>query len=205
MNEVVKKTIDHLKRRQFDVSYAKTKEEGKDIALSLIPEGVTVCWGGSKTATEIGLIDAVRESGKYILLDRDAVAVEDRAELMKKGLTAHTFIASINGVSSDGWLVNIDGTGNRVAATIYGPENVILVIGVNKIADGGLHEAIYRARNMSAPPNTVRLNKNTPCAKLGKCVDCLSPDTICSQFVLTRYCKPAGRIKIVIINDTLGF
>lgn len=201
----VEKTIENLSRRQFAAYYCETSEEARDLALSLIPEGDKVAWGGSKTAEQIGLIEAVRTAGKFSVVDRDKAACpEEKAVLMREGLTADTFISGINALSTDGWIVNIDGTGNRVAATIYGPRNIIFVVGVNKLVDGGVDAAIERARNVAAPLNAQRFDIATPCKTTGKCADCLSPSTICSQFVLTRFCKPAGRIKVIIVGESLG-
>ena len=128
----VAKTVENLKKRKFDVYVCKTGEEARNLALSLIPADDVVAWGGSKTAEQIGLIDAVK--AKFATVDRDsAKTVAEKREAMRKSLSADTFIAGINAISSDGWLVNIDGTGNRVAAICFGPENVILVAGTNKI------------------------------------------------------------------------
>ena len=204
--ELIAEVADNLKKRGFEVHIAATPEEGKATALALIPEGDSVCWGGSETVRELGIIEALRAAGKNKLIDRASASTpEETAEIMRSGLLADTFVTSVNAVSRDGWLVNIDGTGNRVAATIYGPRNIVLVVGANKLVDGGLDDAIYRARNVAAPLNTKRLGRKTPCAVTGKCADCLAPDTICSQFVLTRYCKPAHRIKLVLIDTELGF
>lgn len=203
---VVAKTLENLKRRQFEAYYCETADEACGLALSLIPEGDSVAWGGSKTAEQIGLIQAVRTAGKFNVIDRDkATTPEEKAAFMRQGLSADTFISGINGLSSDGWIVNIDGTGNRVAATVYGPRNIIFVAGVNKLVDGGVEDAIDRARNIAAPRNAQRFDIATPCKATGKCADCLSPCTICSQFVLTRFCKPAGRIKVILIGEELGF
>lgn len=202
--ESVNQTLENLKRRRFEAYYCASAEEAKNLALSLIPENDVVAWGGSRTAEQIGLIDAVKE--KFAVIDRDkATTPEEKRALMKKGLTADTFIAGVNGISRDGWLVNIDGTGNRVAAITFGPENVVLVAGVNKITEGGLQSAMNRARNVAAPLNTKRFGLATPCKTTGKCADCLADNTICCHFVETRYCKPAGRIKVILIGEELGF
>ena len=138
-------------------------------------------------------------------MDRDKAACpEEKAALMREGLTADTFISGINALSTDGWIVNIDGTGNRVAATIYGPRNIIFVVGVNKLVDGGVDAAIERARNVAAPLNAQRFDIATPCKTAGKCADCLSPSTICRQFVLTRFCKPPGRPKGINVRGSHG-
>lgn len=204
--KTVDKTLAQLRRRQFAAYYCETAEEGKNLALSLIPEGDSVAWGGSRTAEQIGLIEAIRNAGKFTVIDRDkARNADEKAALMRQGLSADTFISGINALSSDGWIVNIDGTGNRIAATVYGPRNIIFVVGVNKLVDGGVEEAIDRARNVAAPLNAQRFDIATPCKKTGKCADCLTPCTICSQFVLTRFCKPAERIKVILIGEELGF
>lgn len=157
------------------------------------------------TAEKIGLIAAVRERTDITLIDRDKVSSpQEKRELMRRGLLADSFIAGVNGISRDGWLVNIDGTGNRVAAITFGPENVILVAGVNKI-ENDVTAAVTRARNVAAPLNVARLDLPNPCKKAGKCMDCLADTTICSHFVLHRYCKPAGRIKVILVGEELGF
>ena len=199
----VAKSVENLKKRKFDVYVCKTGEEARNLALSLIPADDVVAWGGSKTAEQIGLIDAVK--AKFATVDRDsAKTVAEKREAMRKSRSADTVIAGINAISSDGWLVNIDGTGNRVAAICFGPENVILVAGTNKIT-GAMQSAIARARNVAAPINAKRFDLPNPCTVSGKCADCISDTTICSQFLETRYCKPAGRIKVILIEEELGF
>lgn len=203
--EIIEETLQNLKKRGFDAYYCETAEEGKELALSLIPAGDTVAWGGSVTAAEIGLMDAVKARTDITRIDRDLVTdPAEKRKLMRKGLLADTFIAGVNGISRDGWLVNIDGTGNRVAAITFGPENVILVAGVNKI-ENTVTEAMDRARNVAAPLNVKRLNIPNPCLKAGRCMDCKSATTICAHFVEHRFCKPAGRIKVILIGEKLGY
>ena len=154
-------------------------------------------------------MDAVKARTDITRIDRDVVTdPAEKRQLMRKGLLADTFIAGVNGISRDGWLVNIDGTGNgtgnRVAAITFGPENVILVAGVNKI-ENTVTEAMDRARNVAAPLNVKRLNIPNPCLKAGKCMDCKSATTICAHFVEHRFCKPAGRIKVILIGEKLGY
>lgn len=202
---VIENTLRNLKRRHFAAYYAESAEEARDLALSLIPAGDSVAWGGSRTAEQIGLTDALKARTDITLIDRDkADTPEKKRELMRQGLLADSFVAGINAVSEDGWLVNIDGTGNRVAAITFGPENVVLVAGVNKITSS-YEEAMLRARNIAAPLNVQRFGLPDPCAKAGKCMDCLADTTICSHFVEHRFCKPAGRIKVIIIGEDLGF
>ena len=203
--EVVLRTLDNLKKRGFGVYYCATSEEARELALSLIPSGDTVAWGGSVTAEQIGLIDAIKHRTDITLIDRDLAATpEEKRALMRKGLTADSFVAGVNGISEEGMLVNIDGTGNRVAAITFGPENVILVAGVNKI-ESNVEDAVRRARNVAAPLNVKRLGLPNPCAKAGKCMDCRSATTICSHFVVHRFSKPADRIKVILIGEELGF
>lgn len=201
----IESVVANLRRRKFDAYYCATSDEARELALSLIPAGDTVAWGGSMTAEKIGLIAAVRERTDITLIDRDkASSPQEKRELMRRGLLADSFIAGVNGISRDGWLVNMDGTGNRVAAITFGPENVILVAGVNKI-ENDVTAAVTRARNVAAPLNVARLDLPNPCKKAGKCMDCLADTTICSHFVLHRYCKPAGRIKVILVGEELGF
>jgi hypothetical protein len=122
---------------------------------------------------------------------------------MHKALNCGSFIMSSNAITEDGQLFNIDGKGNRVAALIYGPENVIIIAGMNKVVQD-MDAAYKRVRGYAAPANAQRFDLDTPCKKIGECADCLSASTICAQFVQTRICKPAGRIKVVLIGEELG-
>lgn len=195
--------VENLKKRNFDAHYCATKEEALELALSMIPEGATIGWGGSATAQQMGLMEAVK-TGPYRPIDRDHCAPEDRGELMRQSLLADVFITGANGLSLDGQMVNIDGTGNRVAAIAYGPEQVIVVAGMNKVEDT-LEDAIRRARTVAAPMNKQRFQSETPCAVTGICADCKSEGCICNQIIITRNCRPAGRIRFILIGQELGF
>lgn len=197
--------VKNLQSRHFDAYYCATKEEALAKALELIPEGSTVGWGGTMTASAMGLQDAIR-SGNYKALDRDACAtMEEREKVQRDIFFADAFITGANGLSLDGQMVNIDGTGNRVAPIIYGPQSVIVVAGMNKVEDT-LADAMTRARTIAAPMNKQRFEAlQTPCAVTGSCADCKSPQSICNQIVITRNCRPAGRIKFIIIGEDLGF
>lgn len=200
----IAKAMDTLKAHYFEVYCCKTGQEAAKLALSLIPKEHVVSWGGSKTIDDIGLKDLLRQEG-YQLIDRDtAESPAQRKHLMRQALLCDTFLTSANAVSADGWLVNIDGNGNRVAAMAYGPESVIVVVGQNKLAPT-LADAQARARNVAAPQNAQRFSKPTPCTKTGSCHDCLSPDTICSYFMNTRVSSPAGRVKVIFVEEDLGF
>ena len=138
------------------------------------------------------------------MINRDAAETpEERTELMRKALTCDVFLMSANAVSEDGQMVNIDGNGNRVAALCFGPKEVIVVAGMNKVA-GNIEEAYARARKFAAPVNAQRFNLGTPCNRTGMCADCLSPDSICSQLVVTRRTS-GGRIKVILVGEDLGF
>lgn len=204
MDERIEKLIPKLKMRNFEVSCCETAEDAARLAADMIGKENTVAWGGSKTVAQTGLLDLLREMG-CTLLDRDtAETPEERAELMRRGLLADVFLMSSNAVSEDGILVNIDGMGNRVAAMCYGPKSVIMIIGKNKIC-GTLAEAEYRVQNVAAVKNAERFGlTKTGCSK-GKCIDCLSEECMCSYVVKTRRSKVPGRIKIILVNEDLGF
>lgn len=196
--------LKNLRSRHFDAFYCETKEEALRQALSLIPEGASVGWGGSVSAEDVGLIDAVR-GGNYRPIDRDtAKSPAERTQMMKQALLADVFLTGTNAISMNGELVNIDGTGNRVGAIVYGPESVIVIAGMNKAADT-LEAAVTRARTVAAPMNAQRFPVQTPCNVTGSCADCKSPECICNQILITRNCRPAGRIKVILVGEDLGF
>lgn len=196
--------IKNLQSRHFDAYYCESKEEALNKALSLIAEGASVGWGGALSAQQIGLLDAVN-NGPYVAIDRDKTSTPaEREEAQKKSLLADYFITGANALSMDGQMVNIDGNGNRVAAIVYGPKNVIVVAGMNKVADT-LEAAVVRARNVAAPMNKQRFPLQTPCEVTGTCADCKSDGCICNQILITRNCKPAGRIKMILVGEELGF
>ncbi len=201
-NELLAQTvIKGLKSRNMSGYYANTKEEALKIALELIPEESTVTMGGTMSAREIGLVDALQK-GNYTFIDRDNY--EDKREAMLLAYQADVFLSSCNAMTQDGVLVNIDGNANRVSAIAQGPKKVVMIVGMNKICDD-VDGAMKRARNVAAPINAQRFGLQTPCTKTGTCMDCKSPDTICCQFLITRYSKHADRIHVILVNDALGF
>lgn len=204
-NELLaQKTIEGLKSRNMTGYYAATKEEALKIALEIIPEGSSVTMGGAMSAHEIGLVEAVKK-GNYNFIDRDtAKTPEEKRAAMLEGYDADFFLSSCNAMTDDGILVNIDGNSNRVSMICQGPKKVLFIVGMNKVC-GDLDGAMKRARNVAAPINAQRFGLATPCAKTGKCMDCKSPDTICCQFLTTRYSRHADRIHVILVNDTLGF
>ena len=195
------KVIKGLESRNMTGYYAADQKEALEKALELIPEGSTVTMGGAMSAHEIGLVQALKD-GNYNFIDRDAM--EDKRAAMLASYDADVFLSSVNSMTEDGQLVNIDGNANRVSAIAQGPKKVIFIVGMNKVCDD-LDGAMKRARNVAAPINAQRFGLNTPCAKTGSCMDCKVPDTICCQFLITRYSKHPGRIHVILVNDCLGF
>ena len=194
--------VKNLQSRHFDAFYCSTKEEALEKALSLIPKGHSVGWGGTMTCQQIGLIDAVR-AGEYRVFDRDACkTVEEREGLMRQTLLCDTFLTSANAISLDGQMVNIDGNGNRVAAIVYGPRQVIVVAGMNKVEDT-LEAAINRTRTVAAPLNQQRFGLPNPCTATASCADCKSETCICNQILITRHSR-GHRIKFVLVGEDLG-
>lgn len=204
MDKIIQDLALKLKARNFEVYCCESGTEAAKTALSLIKKNESVSWGGSKTLKEIGLIDALK-SGEYELIDRDtADTPEQKAELMRNGLLSDVFLMSSNAVSEDGILVNTDGVGNRVAAMCFGPKKVIIVIGKNKICKT-VEDAEYRVKNTAAVLNAKRFGlTKTGCSK-GKCSNCLSDECMCSYTVKTRRNKVDGRIKIILVDEELGF
>ena len=196
--------VKNLRSRHYDAYYCHTKEEALEKALQIIPKGATVGWGGALSAKEIGLLDAMN-NGQYNAIDRDkAPNPEARKQAMKQCLLADVFITGANALSMDGQMVNIDGSGNRVAAIVYGPESIVVIAGMNKVMDT-LEAAVIRARTIAAPMNMQRFALQTPCQVTGTCGDCKREDCICNQILITRNSKPAGRIKVILVGEELGY
>lgn len=196
--------VQNLRSRHFDAHYCNTKEEALEMALSLIPQGATVGWGGATSAQQIGLMDALHR-GDYRPIDRDRCETpEQRQQAMLDAMTADVFVTGANALSLDGQMVNIDGMGNRAASIIYGPKSVLVIAGMNKVEDT-LEAAMTRARTVAAPINKQRFPGETPCLKTGACGDCKSESCICNQIVITRHCRPANRIRFILVGEELGF
>lgn len=200
-NELLAQTvIKGLKSRNMSGYYAADKEEAVKLAMELIPEGSSIAMGGCMSAQEIGLIQ-VLEDGNYNYIDRAKLAPR---EGLLAAYDADIFLSSANAITNDGIMVNIDGNANRVSCIAQGPKKVVFIVGMNKVCSD-LDEAMKRARNVAAPANAQRFDIKTPCKETGKCFDCKSPDTICCQFLITRYSRHADRIHVILVNDTLGF
>lgn len=201
---LAQKLIKELESRNMEAYYAKTKEEALKKALALIPEGSSVTWGGSMSISEIGLKDAIC-NGNYKVYNRElAKNAEEKRQIILESYGCDYFLTSSNAVTADGMLVNVDGTSNRVSSIAYGPENVLMIVGMNKVVKS-LDEAISRVQNEAAPINAQRFDLELPCTKTGMCYDCKNPKTICCQTLITRFSQKKGRIKIILVNENLGF
>lgn len=201
---LIEKVIKGLKERNMEGFYAEDKKEALEIAKKLLTGVKSVGMGGSMSVDEIGLLDELRK-GNYGFMDRNTCkSREELEDLTLKMMTADCFVGSANAITSDGILVNIDGNSNRVAAYAYGPKKIILIVGVQKIASD-IDSAIKRARNVAATMNCERLDRKTPCRKEGLCMNCKSTDTICCNFLITRYERHDDRIKVILVNEELGY
>ena len=195
------KVIRGLESRNMAGYWAADRKSALETALSLIPEGASVAMGGCMSAREIGLVDALK-GGNYRFIDRDAY--EDKRAAMLAAYDADVFLSSANAMTEDGVIVNIDGNSNRVSAIAQGPKKVVFIVGMNKVC-ADFDSALKRARNVAAPINAQRFGLDTPCSKTGACMDCKSPDSICCQFLVTRFSRHAGRIHVVLVGENLGY
>lgn len=204
-NEVLgKRVVQALESRNMEAYYVETKEEAVKKALELIQKGSTISMGGAASVKECGLYDAV-SNGDYVFYDRDRVNTQEEKEAIAlKAFSADWFLGSVNAMSENGVFINIDGNANRVAAYAYGPKNVLLIVGMNKIVKTEA-DAMSRARNEAAPINAQRFGIDTPCSKNGTCFDCKSPQCICCQILTTRFSRVKGRFKIILVDENLGF
>ena len=191
-----------LEANSFGVSVFETKEEAASFLKEAIPKGASIGVGGSESLAELGIIEWLTGSADYAFIDR--YHTDDRPKAYREALTADVFLTSTNAVTMDGWLYNVDGTGNRVAAIIYGPDKVYVVAGVNKIVKD-LESAKTRVEQLTAPANNHRLGKDNPCVKIGECVHCSQPTTICNQYVISRRSGIPGRIHVILVNEELGY
>lgn len=200
-----KSLIAAIEKRNMTAFYCESKEACLQKVLELVPEESTIAWGGSESIKECGIPEALKESGKYMVYDRAKyLSPRQVKEFNKLAFSSDYYFMSSNAITLDGMLMNIDGNGNRVANLIFGPEHVVIVVGMNKVVPT-IEDAYDRIRNFASPPNTVRLKKNTPCSKTGKCGDCYSDDCICNQIVITRRSREKERIIVLLVNDNLGF
>lgn len=201
----VERTIEGLNKRNMEGYFVNDEVELIELLKSLISNDSIVGVGDSMTLFETGVIDFLRNE-KCIFLDKyeEGITKEEKRKIYEKNFSADTFLCSTNAITESGELYNIDGNGSRVAPMLYGPKQVILVAGINKIVKD-IDEAEKRVRNYSAPIDAKRLNKNTPCTTLGYCIDCKSPSRICNDFVVIRGQFVKGRIKVIFVGKQLGY
>lgn len=199
------KLVEALKKHHFDAWYCEDKAAALQKALQLIGKEETIGWGGAMSAHEIGLIEALNQGG-YRTFDRAKCKTEEeRAECARSSMFADVFLTGANAISMTGEMVNIDGTGNRVAAIAYGPKRVLVIAGMNKV-EQTLSDAVVRARTVAAPINKQRFpDRVTPCQETGACADCHSDGCICNQVLITRNCRPDGRIQFILVGEALGY
>jgi len=205
ISERMKRTIDNLRRNNMDGYYVHSCEQAIEKINELVNDGATVSVGGSMTLFEAGVIDHLR-SGRYNFLDRytEGLTPADIKGIYRDSFSADAYFTSSNAITESGELFNVDGNGNRVAAMIYGPDKVIVVAGSNKIVKDE-QQATERLRSTAAPANARRLGRKTPCAELGYCTNCSSPDRICNEYVLIKKQPARGRIHVIIIDRELGY
>lgn len=212
MNEIMKERYGrlgpvvaaNLEKRGFEACYAADEAEAKAKILELIDPAATVSYGGSMTLNHLEIKEALLERGNNLLHRDAAKSAEEKSLIEHHAFMADWYLTSTNALTEDGQLMNVDNLGNRVAALIYGPKNVIVVAGMNKVVHS-VEDAYSRARRIAAPANMVRFpGRNTPCAFTGTCSDCNSPDCLCNQVVFTRRCFPPKRIKVILIGQDIG-
>lgn len=201
---LAKTLVERFEKRRFEAYYCPTKEEALKKAMELIPEEAVVSFGGSMTVKECGLPEAIKEAGIEIVERDSAVTAEEKERLTRLSMDADVYFMSSNAFTVDGELVNIDGFGNRVAALCYGPKSVVVLMGMNKLTENR-ENGIWRTQNVASPMNTVRLERKTPCAITGTCGDCYGDGSICSQILITRRSGIAGRIKVILIGEEIGY
>ena len=201
----IEKTINNLKKNNISGYYVKDNDELINIIKDIAKEGEVVSVGGSMSLFESKVIELLR-SGRYEFLDRykENLTQEDIKEIYRKSFFADTYFASANAITEDGKIFNVDGNGNRVAAILYGPDKVVLIVGVNKIVKN-IEQAVARNRSISGPANAKRLNLSTPCIKTGQCMECNIEDRICCEYTVIKRQKNPKRMHVIFINDTLGF
>ena len=206
--EKLEKTAAALRRRGFEAVVFETAKKAADYLLSDMPAGETVGFGGCMTAKQMGLETLLRAAGHKVLWHWEAEPAE-RPALLHEAMNAPLYVCSANAVTEEGLMVQIDGTGNRVAAMVFGPKSVVVIAGINKVVKS-YEDAVARARNLAAPVNVQRFaNFNPPCKNNGHCFNCTAPDSICNFILTTRKGStmnaPAPRIKVILVGESLGY
>jgi len=199
------KAVESLGQNGFTALYCRTAQEAHDYILKEAADAGSVGFGGSRTIVDLDVQEPLRAQGKEILNHGlPGLSPEERMAIMRRQLTCDLFLTGTNAVTLSGFLVNIDGNGNRVAAMFFGPGKVIVVAGRNKLVDGDVQAAIDRVKNWASPPNARRLNYNTPCAKTGFCSNCNSPDRICRVTTVIDRKPRVMDIRVLVVNEDMG-
>lgn len=201
----LERTAKALRENRMEAYIAANRDEAREKLLSLLPPVCTVTHGGSVTLAECGVPEALRAGG-YTYLDRGAPGLrpDEVQKLYRDAFSADCYLGSANAVTEKGEIFNVDGNGNRVAAYIFGPKSVILIVGMNKIVPD-VDAALERLRSTAAPANVARLNGSAPCSKTGHCMNCRSESRICCDYVVQGYQRIPGRIKVILVAETLGY
>jgi len=204
--KVAARIIKNLEKRRMAGSYAATAAQAKEEIIAMIPPGATVFRCGSMTAVGIGLWEAIADLPEVKLIDpyRPELSPEEGLELRRQGLTADVMLAGSNAITLDGQLVNLDGMGNRVAAMAFGPQKVILVVGMNKVAPD-LETAVARVKHYAAPVNNIRYGLKNPCVETGLCSDCHTPQRICNMWSTIEGHMIKDRIHVKLVGEYLGY
>ncbi len=205
INTKVKRTMENLEKNNISAYFINTREELIEIIENLSLEGDKIAVGGSTTLNEVNLLNYLR-TGRYNFLDRykEGLTREEVVNIFRKSLLCDVYITSTNAITEEGYLYNVDGNGNRVAAMLYGPRKVIVICGINKLVKN-VEEAMERNKSISAPANAKRLNRKTPCSKVGYCMDCKSEERICKKYTLIKGEVTKGRMHVIILNQNLGY
>jgi L-lactate utilization protein LutB len=204
MNELAKRTLEALARNGFRARFFETAAEAKAALVDSIGADETVAMGGSVTIQDMGIGEALAAKGIKLLYHGDAATPEESREILKNAVFTDVYLSSINALTADGVILNVDGRGNRVASTVFGHSRVCYVAGVNKIA-GNFQEAFIRLKNVATPLNAKRLNKKTPCAVSGRCENCNSEDRLCRATVIIERPPTGADNTVFLINETLGY
>ena len=200
-----RRLVENLAKKHFTAVYCATAQEATDYIMKESESAQSVGFGGSLSVADLKLTTPLAVQGKEILNHGfPDLLPEQRTEIMKRQQTCDLFLTGTNAVTLDGCLVNIDGNGNRVAAMIYGPAKVIVVVGRNKIVEGDVSDAIRRVKNLSAPPNALRLSKQTPCAATGFCADCDAPQRICHITTIIDSKPSLTDMRVLVVNEDMG-
>ena len=213
MSEILKKNYENqaktvikaLEKRNMKGYYCPDCAAAVKLADELVPNNATVAFGGSMSLSDSGVMDMLKGREDIRLIDRSkAKTPEETKQMYRDAFSSDVYFMSTNAITLDGELINIDGNGNRVAALIYGPDKIVMIVGMNKLVST-VEDAVNRVRDIAAPANGVRLNKQTPCATTGCCHDCLSPECMCSHAVITRRCYTGDRIHVILVGESLGY